>query len=278
MRLLLLMALSLGFFASMAQTTNFGSNDSAGRYVQAGDARIYYEVYGEGSPLVLLHGGVFGYIDEWAAYIPQLSKQYKVIAVALRGHGRSGIGQKPYTAKLLAEDVLAVLNKETKDSATVIGFSAGAMIGLYLAAYHPEKIRKLAFLGGGISDKYRPSAAMEEMRTQTYADLKKKYPDFFAKREKLMPEPQRADEWLRQLNSVFAQKEIIPMEQVKTIKCPVLIVGGDRDNYNKVEGFVDLYRNIPGSQLAIINKAGHTDLIFKSSIMNNTVIPFIQAK
>jgi pimeloyl-ACP methyl ester carboxylesterase len=278
MRLLLLTAFSLGFFASMAQTTPYGSNDSAGRYVQAGDARIYYEVYGEGSPLVLLHGGVFGYIDEWAAYIPQLSKQYKVIAVALRGHGRSGIGQKPYTAKLLAEDVLAVLNKETTDSATVIGFSAGAMIGLYLAAHHPEKIKKLAFLGGGINDKYRPPAALEEMRTQTYADLKKKYPDFFAKREKLMPEPQRAGEWLRQLNAVFAQKEIIPMNQVKAVKCPVLIVGGDRDNYNKVEGFVELYRNIPNAQLAIINKAGHTDLIFNPRIMNNTVIPFLQAK
>lgn len=278
MRFLLLIAFVFSFSLCGAQTVSYGSNDSAGRYVQAGDARIYYEVYGEGSPLLLLHGGMFGYIDEWAAYIPQLSKQYRVIAVALRGHGRSGIGQKPYTARLLAEDVLAVLNKETKDSVTVIGFSAGAMIGLYLAAYHPEKIRKLAFLGGGISDQFRPPAALEEMRTQTYADLKKKYPDFFSKREKLMAEPQRADEWLRQFNSVFAQKQIIPVEGIKMVRCPVLIVGGDRDNYNRVEGFVDLYRTIPNAQLAIINKAGHTDLIFNSKIMNNTVLPFIMAK
>lgn len=71
----------------------YGSNPQTGCYLNVGDAKICYEVHGEGRPVLLLQGGLYGYIDEYSPYIPELSKHFKVIAMATRGHGRSEIGK-----------------------------------------------------------------------------------------------------------------------------------------------------------------------------------------
>jgi hypothetical protein len=93
---------------SYCQKMTYGNNHKAGKYTHVGDAKIYYEVYGSGKALLLLHGDTFGYIDEMAAYIPLLSKKFKVTAIAMRGHGKSEIGTKKFSYKLFAEDAIAV--------------------------------------------------------------------------------------------------------------------------------------------------------------------------
>lgn len=242
----------------------------------SGDAKLYYEVYGEGRPLVLLHGGFFGYIDEYAPYISDLSKDFKVIAVATRGHGKSEIGTKEYTEKLFAEDVLSVLNKETKDSATVIGFSSGAITALYLAAHYPERIRKVICLAGSLNNKFKQPGIIDEMKRLTYKDYKAKYSAFFNQREKLMPQPERAAEWLQKMIPMWVADTMVEEEKARLIKCNTLIVAGDRDDYNSVEGFVHMYRTIPNAKLAIIPNCNHTCLIFNKSVMANVVMPFLK--
>src|SRR5690349_18739075 len=98
MKLTACLLILLGCVTSIqGQNIPYGDNPKAGKYVQSGDARIYYEVYGEGPPLLLLHGGYYGYISEYEPYYPDLTKNFKVIAVATRGHGRSEIGHTPLT-------------------------------------------------------------------------------------------------------------------------------------------------------------------------------------
>lgn len=261
---------------SSAQEIQYGNNPAAGKYLNVGDAKIYYEVYGAGRPLILLHGGFFGYIDEYADHIPDLSKNFKVIAIATRGHGKSEIGTKTYSEKLYAEDVLAILNKETPDSAIVVGFSAGAITALYLAASYPQKIRKVVALGGSLNNHDSQPGIVEKMKNWTYKDFKTKYPKFFDDREKLMPQPERAEEWLEKMKPLWIADVIIEEDKARQIKCPVLIVGGDRDDYTKPEGFVFIYRTIPNSQLAIIPKSNHVDLIFNPAVMKHVVMPFLQ--
>ena len=106
--------------ASPANAIPYGNNPNAGHYVTAGDARIYYEVYGKGKPLVVLHGGGVGSTYEMFQFIDSLSKTYQVIAVSTRGHGKSEIGQLPLTYEQKADDVLAVINAVTKDSVLVM--------------------------------------------------------------------------------------------------------------------------------------------------------------
>lgn len=128
---------------SPAGAIPYGNNPAAGRYGRAGDdARIYYEVYGRGKPLVVLHGGVFGSTYEMGRLIDSLSKTYQIIAISTRGHGKSEIGRAPLTYDQKADDVFAVIQAVTADSVTVLGFSDGAYTGYQLASRYPAQVRK----------------------------------------------------------------------------------------------------------------------------------------
>jgi pimeloyl-ACP methyl ester carboxylesterase len=99
-----------------SQLVPYGDNSKAGKYITVSDAKLYYEVYGSGQPLLLLHGDTFGYISEFDQYIPLLAKQFKVIVPALRGHGKSDIGKKKFSYQLFAEDAAAILKQERANS------------------------------------------------------------------------------------------------------------------------------------------------------------------
>src|ERR1700684_4167557 len=97
--------LLLGPSGVRAQATSgkipYGANPASGHYLQVNGARIYYEIYGSGgTPLVLLHGGLYGYIEEFGELIQELSKHRQVIAIATRGHGKSEVGAQPFSYKL----------------------------------------------------------------------------------------------------------------------------------------------------------------------------------
>jgi pimeloyl-ACP methyl ester carboxylesterase len=138
----------IALFLSAASATLFGqqkipygANDSAGHYVQTSDAKIYYEQYGEGgTPLVLLHGGVYGYIDEFGELIGEMSKHRTVIAIATRGYGRSELGKQTLSQRLFAEDAATVIRQAVKpgEKVDLLGFSEGAGTSYILAANIPS--------------------------------------------------------------------------------------------------------------------------------------------
>jgi pimeloyl-ACP methyl ester carboxylesterase len=169
----------------------YGTNDAAGHRLLCDDAQIYYEVYGTGKPLLLLHGGLFGYIDEFGEFIPELALHHQVIAIATRGHGRSELGRQPLTYELFARDALAVLDHVTQEKASVFGFSDGAITTYAMALQHPERLDRVIAMGGGplgITD-YTPQG-IEEGKTLSGEGLEKAMPDFVAGRKKLMPQPE----------------------------------------------------------------------------------------
>ena len=132
-----------------AEAIPYGANPAAGHYMRVDDANIYYETYGSGgTPLVLLHGGLYGYIDEFGDLIGELSQHRRVIAIATRGHGKSDIGTKPFSYALFANDAYAVIRHETAEKVDVLGFSDGAVTSYTLASAHPELIRRLVAIGG----------------------------------------------------------------------------------------------------------------------------------
>ena len=120
-----------------AQNIPYGDNPAAGHYFNVGDVKIYYEIYGSGKPIVLLHGGVYGYIDEFTPFIQKLSEKYQVICIATRGHGKSEIGDAPFTYNQRADDAYKVTRSITKDSVMVLGFSDGAYSGFKIGFVAP---------------------------------------------------------------------------------------------------------------------------------------------
>jgi pimeloyl-ACP methyl ester carboxylesterase len=258
------------------QRVPYGDNAKTGKYVTSGDAKIYYEVYGDGPPLLLLHGGYYGYISEFEMYFPDLIKNFKVIAVATRGHGRSEIGHEKMSYQLFAKDAVAVLKQEKLSNVLVMGFSDGAITGLVLAAEYPSYVKKLVSMGGGINTgMYRPNS-LHEVWAMDGKQEEQNAPDFLKERKRIMPEPNRYAEWVDRLKEVWLTPVWVAEDKVAAIQCPVLIVGGDRDDYARTESFVENYKMIKNSRLLILPNSGHVSLILQLPLLNDFIIPFLK--
>ncbi|MFM9838061.1 MAG: alpha/beta fold hydrolase [Cyclobacteriaceae bacterium] len=264
----LLLCVTLSAFG---QKIPYGNNPQAGHYFNVGDAKLYYEIYGKGKPLVMLHGGVYGYIDEFENFMPQLAEHYQVICIATRGHGKSEIGREPFTYRQRAEDAYKIIRSITKDSVVVLGFSDGAFSGLKLAALHPELVSKLIAIGAG---DFPLTSTLGRKLNYTVESLMKSDSAFFASRVSLMPEPKRWGECLSKLNKLY-DADFISTETFEKIKCSTLILAGDRDDYNSTEAIVKCAKSIRGSQLSIIPGCHHVVFYCNFPAVWESIKPFL---
>ncbi len=152
----------------------YGANPAAGHFLQVGDAKIYYEIYGSGgTTLILLHGGLYGYIEEFGELIQELSEHRRVIAIATRGHGKSEMGNQPFSHALFAADAFAVIRHETSEKVDVLGFSDGAVTSYTLTAAHPELVRRLVAIGGPRKTADWTAAAQAELKASKPTDIER---------------------------------------------------------------------------------------------------------
>ena len=237
---------------SFSQDIPYGNNPAAGHYINIDGIKIYYEIYGTGKPLVMLHGGVYGYIDEFAPFIPKLAENFQVICIATRGHGKSEMGKDPFTYEQRADDAYKVIRTITKDSVIVVGFSDGGMSGLKLAALYPQLVKKLIVMGVGD----RPKGRQHEKLNYTPEKLMKSDSAFFASRLKLMAEPDRWRECLSKLNDMY-NGDYMSRETFEKFKCPVLLMNGDQDGYSTIDEFIQCAKYIHNTQVALIPGCYH---------------------
>ncbi|MCC6726440.1 MAG: alpha/beta hydrolase [Saprospiraceae bacterium] len=249
--------------------TPYGANEKAGHYVQAKDAKIYYEVYGQGQPIVLLHGGLFGSLVEMSDFIDHLKADYQVIAINTRGHGKSSLGTEPLTLQQRANDAMAVINAVTKDSVTVIGFSDGGYTAYQLAAMYPSRVKKMVVMGAGALSpgdrEFNFTAAQAEQMDSA----------FIAQHLRLNPEPDRLEEMFAGVCACY-NKVTVGKEMLSSIKCPVLVMAGDRDGGNPVERVVSAARHIPRHQISIISNTGHGCFLENWQAVWASVMPFLR--
>jgi pimeloyl-ACP methyl ester carboxylesterase len=254
----------------------YGANAAAGHYLETDGVRLYYEVYGSGgTPLVLLHGGLYGYIDEFGELIQAMSQHRRVIAIATRGHGRSEIGSQPFSYPLLAKDALAVIRHETSGKIDVVGFSDGAITSYLLAGEHPELIRRLVAIGGPRGAQDWTEAAVEEFRKSQPGDVEKNNPKFVADRKKLMPAPERWEQFVTRVMKMEGGAVKVTDQQIRSIQAPTLIVAGDRDPYNRTEKIVEIYRELPQGELVLIPGCGHVVLECKARLTIEAAAGFL---
>lgn len=251
----------------------YGNNPAAGNYVSVGDAKLYYEVYGKGKPLVMLHGGVYGYIDEFEPFITKLAEKYQVICIATRGHGKSEIGHTPFSYQQRAEDAYKVIRSITNDSTIVLGFSDGGYTAMKLAALHPQLIMKLIVIGAG--DLPKLPAGKKRHEHYTPERLMKYDEAFFKARLALMPEPKRWGESLNMINKMY-DGDFMSAETFRNIKCPALIMSGDKDEYASTEAFVKCKRAIANAQLSVIPGCGHVVFYCNFPAVWASIQPFLE--
>jgi len=266
------------------QKIPYGANDGAGHYVQTSDAKIYYEQYGPvdngkaGTPLVLLHGGVYGYIDEFGELISEMSKHRTVIAIATRGYGRSELGKQTLSQRLFAEDAATVIRQAVKpgEKVDLLGFSEGAGTAYILAAKHPELINRLIAIGGSLGVYGETLPYLEDGFALTPEALNKQAADFFAARRKLMAHPEQWNDLILGLAHMYAQPIAVRQDEIKSIAFPALVMAGDRDDYTRLDHFLDIYRLLPKGQLAFIPGCGHVVLNCKPKLVIQIVSDFLQ--
>lgn len=255
-------------------TVPYGNNAQAGHFYNVGDAKIYYEVYGKGNPIVLLHGGLFGYIDEYEFLIPKLAQTHQVIAIGTRGHGKSEIGTKSFSYQQLADDAYMVIRSITKDSVLVIGFSDGGITGYNLTASHPELIRKLITIGSPRRPTDRVLSNKKEGK-MTAERLDKMAPDFVKSRKAIMPEPNRWNEFLNKLDLLWNQSTFISDEALHQFNCPVLVIAGAKDPYFKTEKVIETTRLLQQGTVSIIPGCSHVVLYCNFPAVWEAITPFI---
>src|SRR5215831_314069 len=111
-------------------------------YAPVNGIKVYYEVYGEGKPIVLLHGAFYTIEMNWGQLIPELSKTRKVIAIEMQGHGHTPFSDRKLDIVTLADDVVKVMDFLKIDSANVAGFSMGGSVAYQFAVRFPKRLRK----------------------------------------------------------------------------------------------------------------------------------------
>lgn len=246
----------------------YGNNSKAGHYLHTGDARIYYEVYGKGKPLVILHGGIVGSSYEMSQFIDSLSMRYQVIAISTRGHGKSEIGTEIPSFERKSKDVAAIINAVTKDSVIIVGFSDGAYTGYTLAAMHPNKVKKLIAIGAG---EWKQGFRSFNFNRTMLAQMDERY---LEQQLKLMPEPQKFDSWLSSLNRYYNSVKF-GNEILSTIHCPVMVMAGEDDQNAPLKTVISAYEMIPDAQLCIIPNAPHPVFLVNFPAVWANILPFL---
>ncbi len=252
---------------------SYGSNPKAGHYVRVNGIELYYETYGTGHPLILLHGNG-GSIHSMRYQIPELSKYFKVIAVDSRAQGRSTDTNTPLTFTLMASDMAGLLDSLHIDSAYVVGWSDGGIIGLRLALDYPRKVEKLVADGANFvpDSTALPESTLKAMATSSFSKLSR------SQRERIIKYsffPKRAGIIFDQLNELDLKHPHFTLAQLHSIKTPTLVMAGDHDLI-KLQQTIKLFKNLPHAYLCIIPGAHHNLLQTRHKLANRIIIDFFE--
>jgi pimeloyl-ACP methyl ester carboxylesterase len=176
------------------------------------DIQMYYATYGDPSndPLILLHGGL-GNADYFVNQIPAFSEHYYVITPDSRGHGRSTMSDQQIGYALMASDVLALMDYLKIDSAYLVGWSDGGIIGLDIAINHPERLKKLVAYGANYNPSGVKSDIGESVRFNAYIEMAA------ADYARLSPNPDNFDNFLANIGNMWATEPNYTVEQMQSI-------------------------------------------------------------
>jgi pimeloyl-ACP methyl ester carboxylesterase len=225
---------------------------------------MYYEEYGAGKPLLLLHG-FGGSVKNWHPFVAQLKERYRLIVVDLRGHGYSTNPDNQFTHREAASDVLLLLEKLGICRFSAMGISTGGMVLLHLATRQPSCVDSIVLVS---ASPHFPDQARVIMRKSIFARMPRQVQEMYRECA------QRGDEQIRQLIEQFNALHNnyddmnFTAQDLSTITARTLVVHGDRDQFFPVEIPISLCRSIPNATLWMIPGGDHVPIY-------NSAVPFV---
>ena len=266
-----LLAVSLPYAASAQATgtapVRYGANLAVGQTFTHDGVALYYEVYGQGEPLLIIHGNG-GSIGTLAAQIDHFRRSYRVIVMDSRDHGRSGTAPGPLTFEQMTDDLAALLEREHAGPAYVLGWSDGGIEALLLAMRHPQRVRKVASMAANLE----PSGAAVNSQFLSPAPPP-------ASAAILAGGDAAAIRGYRASQLDRDEPHISP-QALETIQAPTLILAGDHDIIRD-EHTVEIFHHLPNGQLAIFPNATHMipyddPVTFNGTVERFFVTPFVR--
>ena len=233
-------------------------------YAQVGDLNMYYDLHGEGRPLVLLHGA-YQTADTMGLLVPGLAESRQVIVPEMQAHGRTADIDRPITYEQMADDTAGLMRELGIDDADIVGYSMGGAIGLQVAIRHPELVRKLVMISSGFaSDSAHPEALemFPSISPEMFAGspLEQEY-------KRIAPDPDDFPNLVWKLKDLDTTEFSWPEEDIRAIAAPTMVVVGDSDVVT-LEHVVKLFRlrgggvmgdlsGLPEARLAVLPATTH---------------------
>ena len=254
MRLLfLLLTFSISGIANAQVQMNFefdtpyGNNESVGKYAEVNGAKIYYEEYGEGEPLLLIHGNG-GDIKWMGNQIDYFKTKYRVIIADNRGHGKSELKTDSLTYVQITSDWDGLVSHLKLDSINIIGWSDGGIVGLKMGISGKSKIKKTIAMGANL----RPDSTAVNSWAVNYLLKSREMVELKIK------ENDTTQNWnlQKQYLELLGNQPNISIKELSNIKSRVLIMAGDEDIIRNKHS-LEIYDNIPKAQLCIMPGETH---------------------
>jgi pimeloyl-ACP methyl ester carboxylesterase len=244
---------------------------AAGKTVQTDDIVTYYEEYGQGEPVILLHGS-FSSSADYATLIPDLAKEFKVYVIDSRGRGRTTDTVKPISYMQMMSDTVAFMDAIGLDKAHVVGVSDGAVIGLDMAIHHPERLASLVAFGAGWDGMRMAPWYPDWIAGVTIDDLK----DWASAYRAVSPHPERAELVLEKVRAMQLAPKKISVELLKSIPVPVLVMDGVNEEFFALDLAKELAEAVPGAELKLMEGTGHFAMFEKPEVFNAIVLEYLR--
>lgn len=253
-------------FAQLSpKVLDYGNNKHAGNYITINGAKQYYETYGQGAPLVLIHGNG-GNIGFMKPQIEFFAKKYKVIVMDCRGRGKSELGKDSLTYHQITKDIVGILDYLQLDSTYVVGRSDGGIIALLMAINHPEKVKKIVSFAANLTpdtSALYPYFYNEIVRERKFAD-------------EMLEKKDTTKNWkvIQQRNRMMEFQPHLSTSDLQKIKCPVLVMSTDRDMIRE-EHTISIYKSITRANLCILTGENHFVTLTNPNLFNTTVQKYL---
>jgi pimeloyl-ACP methyl ester carboxylesterase len=232
--------------------------------------KMHYEIFGDGPPLLLIHGGAAS-IESWFAQIPELSKKFKVIAADSRGQGRTSDADGPINFEIMASDYAGLLDHLGLKDVMIVGWSDGGVTGLEMAARRPDLVKKVVTLG----THGRPSGMTDEFKTEVETSTAEKFPAILVEGYKAIS-PDGPEHWptvFGKLKTMWLSLPNFTDDELRSIKCPVLMMVGEHDIVREEES-KRIAALIPKARLKVLAGASHYSPVEIPDVVNGEITGF----
>jgi len=246
-----------------------------GHHMLVGDIDTYYEIHGQGEPVLFIHAG-FNTSEMWQSYVESMSSGYRVITPDSRGHGRTTAGTGPITYGRMANDMVRLLDHLGIEKAHIVGHSDGGVTALHLLVDFPDRVRSAVLIGTPYNiTNYKPGGleVLKEIMSKLHAgeDLL----GFKSSFDRLSSDPSRYKEIISKLTTTYLSQPFFNRETLESITPPVLVIKVDNDEYLAPEVFDDLASSIPNARIFHIPEGKHNVPSIHAEELSKAIRSFI---